>query len=215
LHAAAADTKPERRSHRLDDQEPPPFSSARQAMAFATRRAGGPLRPLMNRMGDRSSGGGAGLSGLDAAAQAGMVLNAVGGLGRLARACLVAGSAPRLLPCGCRRPCCCGRMINDDWRDAVEVVSAEAALRVIAIEMRSRELRSAVVVRIYSGREITFLEMGRRFAADPDTISKYHRALHAWLMGAPARGEAPAAEGVDRAAWREADQALRDRGIVG
>ena len=85
------------------------FRSTQDALLFAFRHAGQAYdRPLMLRMADASRGSGAGLAGLDGAAQAGMIRAEVAALGRLHEAVLVARFADRAIPCQCKAACCSG-----------------------------------------------------------------------------------------------------------
>lgn len=204
-------------------EDDPPFHTTRHAVTFAVTRAGAPLRPLMNRMADGAPGG-SGLSRLDAAAQAGMILGAIGGLGDLARSLLIAGAAPKTLPCDCRRWCCSGRGINEDWRDAIEsITSAAERLGVFSLANSGggavrigRAARSAIVIKIYSRSPITFTDISRKTDVSADALARHHRVVLGWLMGRPGwRVGETRDEGADPLAWRAADELLRDRGIVG
>ena len=96
------------------------FRSTQDALLFAFRHAGQSYdRPLMLRMADAARGSGAGLAGLDGAAQAGMIRAEVAALGRLYEAALVARFADRSIPCQCKAACCSGERLNGEWINAV------------------------------------------------------------------------------------------------
>ena len=69
------------------------------------------------------SKGGKGLGGLDGAAQAGMIRAEVTKLDRLEQAFIVARFAPASVPCDCGRSCCSGKRSNEEWTQAIGVLS--------------------------------------------------------------------------------------------
>jgi hypothetical protein len=196
------------------DRLEPYFPNAAAAIRFAVTRVGSPQRPASSRMLDASLGGRS-LSGLDAVAQAGMILNALEPLGRLPVATLIAASAPRTLPCYCRRPCCSGHRLHQSWGEAVHTITEEAR-RVLPPEARlaTYALRAAIVVKIYGGHK-SFREIADQVDVAVDTVSDYHRAIHRWLLGAKAGKWGEGLEGIEPLAWREAETVLRQVGIVG
>lgn len=202
--------------------EPPPFRSARAAILFAVTREGSPSRPLASRMVatriDVTSGG-RDFVGLDGAAQAGMILSVIEGLGRVPMAIVVAETAPRSTPCHCRAPCCMGKKANRYWRDAIDTLAQDSAS---LFPPRVRyALRAELLVKIFSKTgsghtSVTLKAVADDLEMDVDTVSKHHKAMVRWLNGAPAsRGGDPPVEGASTAAWREAEDALRTVGIVG
>lgn len=192
--------------------EEPPFHSAQAAIRFAVTREGSPGRPLASRMVDTVVGG-RGFVGFDGAAQAGIILSHIEALGRVPFAALVALCAPPVTSCHCGRPCCSGRRSNALWREAINTLAEEAS-EVLPSRV-SYAMRSEILVKIY-GRSLTLKRIADDLQVDVDTVSKHHRAVQRWLAGAPAgrHGES-AIEGVETAAWREAETVLREAGIVG
>jgi hypothetical protein len=101
------------------------FDSAHAALVFAFNFSGQhydtpPLARLaasLNR--GLSSSSGKGLTGLDGAAQAGMIRAEIALLGPLAESVLAARFAPSYHPCSCRSACCSGRKTNPEWINAV------------------------------------------------------------------------------------------------
>jgi hypothetical protein len=71
------------------------------------------------------------------------------------------------------------------------------------------------MVKIYGGQKTSFVDIGRSLKVDQDTVSKYHRIVLRWLMGAPGGKHGPAIDGVQPTAWRDAETLLRNVGIVG
>lgn len=101
------------------------FDSAHAALVFAFNFSGQHYdRPPLARLADKVSRGadvstGKGLSGLDGAAQAGMIRAEIATLGSLAESVLTARFAPSYHPCSCRSACCGGRKTNPEWINAV------------------------------------------------------------------------------------------------
>ncbi len=196
----------------------PLFHSAQQALVFAVTCDGSPARPVQSRMVDATNGSRE-LAGLDGAAQAGMILNSLEGLGKLPVATMIASCAPRTLPCSCRAPCCSGHRINRSWHAAVDLIAHEA--HTVIAEQSERKakasyaVRSAIMVKIYGGQRTTFVDIGTSLKVDPDTVSKYHRIVLRWLMGAAGGKHGPAVDGVQPTAWRDAETLLRNVGVVG
>jgi hypothetical protein len=73
------------------------FGSAQQALLFAMTLDGNPARPVQSRMVDATNGSRE-LAGLDGAAQAGMILNALKGLGKLPVATMIASCTAPYAP---------------------------------------------------------------------------------------------------------------------
>lgn len=206
------------------------FNDARSALRFAVCLEGSPERPAMNRLWDKMAGG-RGLAGLDAAAQAGMILHILKGLGPLYFAALVADGAPHSRPCGCRRPCCSGKTIVPEWRDAIDTLCYEAVrlmphaadpidghpvLRFDSVLPSgvAFELRAAIVRKLFGRGPSTLRRIAELTDYSEDTVQRHHRALLRWLRGGRAGSNQQAEEGVVSAAWREAESALKDAMIV-
>ncbi len=191
--------------------EPALFESADQAVRFAMTRMGSPRRPASSRMVDATGSKGT-MTPVEAAAQAGMIMNVVEGAGRLAVAILIATTAPRMMPCSCGRPCCSGRAINREWHQALDLIAHEARPHA----KTSYALRSLCVMKIYeSGQSTTLVQIAKELNMDVDTVSKHYRAIQAWLKGVKAGKKCEPIEGIETRVWGEAESALRDAGIVG
>lgn len=219
------------------DGDPPLFTNAAKAVRFAVTRMGSPSRPVMNRMSDASLPD-TGLAGLDGAAQAGIIMSVLHELGIVYEAALVAASAPRMLNCACRRPCCSGRAFNATWNAAINTLCDEMVIMklrgggllvtakgpVAAYALLTNEAVSQVdcehaiklgaVLKIY-GSNLTLVKISAETGKHPDTVGKYHQAIHRWLKGATAGRHSEGVEGVEPKAWKEAETRLRDLGIVG
>lgn len=191
----------------------PMFASAKAAVVFAIMRDGSPSRPFysthldkMTLIGINSSG----LSTLDAAAQAGIIMAVlVRGLGGSSVSALVAASAPHMVPCSCERECCSGHRVFRPWRYAIDYLVQASQEE---CEAKSA-LRRDLLVKIYDRGRLD--EIAKQYDLEETDIVEHHRALLRWLRGAKGkRGEA-GIEGLERKAWREAESVLRDHRIVG
>lgn len=187
------------------ESDPPPFRSAHDALKFAITRAGRYPRPSLSRMLDTSSAGGM-FGGYDGDAQAGMVMQAVRPMGKLAIAVLAVKVASVTTSCLCKRACCSGRQVNPLWGESVHVI-ADAAPVPCAVNVRD-----ALVMKIYSNRT-TLQRISEEYYLEIDTVAKYHRSMLKWLQGV--RGKEIPIPGVDSQAWIDAEALLRDAGLVG
>lgn len=190
-----------------------PFRTAHDAIKFAVTRDGGVTRPPSSRMLDAMMPA-SDFAGQDGAAQAGMILNALEPIGRLAVSTLIASATPKTIPCECRRPCCCGHKLSSHWRTAIDTITFHAKHALPAGSKLNYGLREAIILKIY-GDPSTYKDIAESLLVDEETVSRHHRAILAWLRGAKARRNVEAIEGVEPAAWREAESILRDANIVG
>lgn len=200
--------------------DPAPFHSAEAALRFALTREGQPGRPLASRMTD-ASGPRSSFVGLDAAAQAGMIVGALQPIGRVKYAVLCAKVAPSTVPCACRRACCRGWLPNQVWNEAIGVLAYAAGKLDVCAGSHFR-LRQAIIAKVCSEephhrhKAVTLAAIAKELEVDVGMVSDRHRAIVTWLRGKKAGrdGSAPQ-EGLVSAAWRRAEDALRDAGIVG
>ncbi|MDE2100458.1 MAG: hypothetical protein KGL39_24615 [Patescibacteria group bacterium] len=183
----------------------PPFTNAKAALRFAVNFKGSPAKPFVTRMMGGRLFVVSEYAGLDGAAQAGMIINAVGDLPRLHLSMLFAGSAHPMLPCDCNNLCCSGKKVNLDWLTALEEIRRGSDRD---LKMIDREVRRLLIARFY-GRNVTLVKLAYRFNIHLNTICRYHKLLHTWLTGSRDY------MGQDVKAWMWADERLRDVGIIG
>ena len=216
--SCAPDTlQPETPMH--DADEPAPFHSAESALRFALSREGQPGRPLASRMTDASGPRGS-FVGLDAAAQAGMILAAVQPIGPVKNAVLRAKVAPSAISCSCRRTCCRGWRPNPLWQEAIGVLAYAATSLQICAGAQYR-LRHAIIAKVcaeephHRQKAITLAAIAAELDLDVEAVSGHHRAIVTWLRGKKAgRDGSPPIEGLINVAWQRAEDVLRDAGIV-
>jgi hypothetical protein len=146
------------------------FSSAHAAMKFAFNFQGLPSLSVMNRMGQEPSGmPGKGLSGLDGAAQAGIVRYKVSTLGMLHEAILIADIAPRSQPCPCRSACCSGQARNQEWSDAINWLCDNVRVEALDGHNTDHKLRR-VAVESFFGAKHTATKIAGDLKKDRSTI---------------------------------------------
>ncbi len=191
--------------------EVPQFASAHAAVKFAVNIVGRPMRPTMNRMSDKS-GGGNGLTDIDAAGQAGIIMAKIRDLGDVMAAALIARSATRVLKCECKRPCCKGEYTNSEWLSAIDVLARKCYEKPCGCHT-SYFVRSTMVRRIY-GEMHTFVSIAELTEYDRDTISVHHARIHRWLLGQKASGVYAAKDGIENIGWNKIETSLKAANIV-
>lgn len=167
----------------------PLFKSAHAALVFALNYSMQQYdRPLLNRIasGELTAGmapaGGKGLSGLDGAAQAGMIRNELAQLSPIQQAALVASIAPQQLPCDCRVSCCSGWKINQEWANAMSALTTAAAAGALSGCLSNGRLRSMLIQRLF-GAKVTLSKLAEDHRVDERTVSAHHAKLKRWLFG--------------------------------
>jgi len=189
----------------------PLFTSAEAAVKFAVNITGRPLRPAMNRVADKG-GTGNGMTDIDAAGQAGIIMAKVRALGVTMAAAITARSARRMLKCECKRPCCSGELTNSVWLSAVDVLAKESYAKPCGCHA-SYYIRSTLVKKIY-GQQQVLAELAEETEYDRNTISAHYGRIHRWLLGQKATGVYAEKEGVENQAWAKLDANLKNSGIV-
>lgn len=160
------------------------FRSAHAALVFALHYSMQQYdRPLMNRVAaGPAKEEGKGLSGLDGAAQAGMIRAELARLAPLHQAVLVANIAPQQVPCECRAACCGGWKTNPEWSDAISELTTVAAAAALAGCVSNGRLRSALIQRLL-GAKATLADLAARHDVDEKTAGAHSAKLKRWLFG--------------------------------
>ena len=161
----------------------PVFETTRHALVFAFRFSSeqygeGTLGKLLRR----GAGSGRGLSGLDGAGQAGMVLAAVWRLKDIERAAIVARFSPRSEPC----PCCGGAKMPDIWREAVETL-AEWCIPTGVSNIRCRR---ALVGKYFGLPGVEFAALAAAHQINRKTVAEHYRAMVRLLADVEALAQA-------------------------
>lgn len=151
---------------------------------------------------------GKGLSGIDGAAQAGMVRAEMAKLTATQRALLIGRYALPELICTCGRPCCCGNMPNPEWSDAVSLLAREAT-PLFAGRLTYFRLRQRLIGNTLLGARMTDTGLAAEYGVHRQTVAEHAAKIHVALLGTRQQtGE------VDRA-YARVDALLQKAGIVG
>ena len=129
------------------------FDSAFDALRFALAYQGRHQAPLMNRVMAAGSKPGKGLGGDDGAGQAGLIRASLDQLAKLQKAVLIARIAPDAWPCSCVRPCCSGVTPNEEWTNAIAVLTDESRQHAFAGTTADRVARRAIIVRHFRPKD--------------------------------------------------------------
>lgn len=179
------------------------FRSTHEALRFAyTFSSEAYERPMMNRMADKPSRGGRGLSGLDGAGQAGLILAEVLQLPGHGQHALTARYAPKGYPCGCRAPCCSGHRTSKEWRAAVSVL-ADYVLHEALVGMLSHYRMRVALVERWFGVSMSVVSLAALCGVDRDTVAAHNERIVKVLKAEEAK------------AWHAIDERLRERGLIG
>lgn len=159
-------------------EEDPLFRTHTGALLFALNYTHGGIKApsLTALMGGTRKG--RGLSGLEGAAQAGMIQLELRQLSDVRRALLVGRYAVPRTPCTCRAPCCRGYRENPDWGDAVRWL-AEYVLDFSGV-VSHYHFRQALVRRHF-GIRVTFLTMAAECGVHRHTASEQYKKVHEHL----------------------------------
>ncbi|MEX3628437.1 MAG: DNA-binding protein [Burkholderia sp.] len=178
------------------------FSSAHSALVFAFNFSGQCYdRPMMNRLAQPAVGNGKGLSGLDGAAQAGMIRAKLRTLGRLHENILIARTAPKTIPCDCGSPCCAGHRTNLEWFDAAGYLT-EHAKGALAGCFAHYRLRSAIIQK-YFGVKISMVEIADDCEVSRTTANDHNAKVVKLLKAEESK------------AWAAIEDKFQAAGIVG
>lgn len=180
--------------------EQPLFDDAESALKFAFNYSGGnlPETPLAKLI-KGTPGSGGNLSGIDGAAQAGMISALLAhGLKEQEVAGLTPGQqcfvAARFLshstPCDCRSPCCVGYRRSMEWDAAVNWIAEQALCRLSGCISNVR-LRRGIVAR-YFGQRINIGELAEHCRVSRDRASDHNGKMVGWLKEQEGRARAEA-----------------------
>lgn len=197
------------------DQEPL-FASAHNALLFAFNFSDQQYdRPLMNRMADDPiSYVSKGLSGMDGAAQAGMIMSKLLKLPALYQYIVFAAYAPKTISCPCNKPCCIGTKPNQEWLACIRMIEEAAITQALAGCVSHRVLRRGIVQRAFGDKSIVLADIAEEAGVTQNTATNHNSRVRLWLHGQPARKGHEAVEGVKSMAMRAIEDALIDFGMV-
>ncbi|MDR6384950.1 DNA-binding protein [Paraburkholderia caribensis] len=151
---------------------------------------------------------GKGLSGVDGAAQAGMIRAELDKLTPLQRALIVGRYALPDMVCTCGRACCCGRMPNPEWSEAISLL-ARAMTPLFAGRSTYFRLRQRLIGNALLGARMTDSSLALGYGVHRQTVAEHAAKIETALLGTRHQiGE------LDRA-YAHIDALLRDVAIVG
>lgn len=193
----------------------PLFESTHNALTFAFNFSDQQYdRPLMNRLASNPVNHvSKGLSGMDGAAQAGMIVSRVMLMPALSQYIIFAQYAPIQLDCGCRRSCCIGKRPNPLW-DEVIIEISQAAIGAMSGVVTHRVLRTAIVRKLFGDKShrADVLQAADRCGLEERQAYNHQAAIKRWLDGTRGRKGSP---GVRVIANEHIQRLLIDSGIVG
>lgn len=150
---------------------------------------------------------GKGLSGMDGAAQAGMVRAELAKLTPTQRALLIGRYALPDVVCTCGRPCCCGHRPNPEWSEAVSQLARETT-PLFAGRLTYFRLRQTLIGNALLGVRVTDASLAAEFGVHRQTVADHGTKIEGALLGTRHQtGE------FDRA-YARVDALLHDAGIV-
>lgn len=189
------------------------WPDALSAIRWACAVTGRPGRPYSSRMIDSWREGG---DATDAAGQAGMIFRRLWELRGASMASLVARAVPPRLKERCRHCGSEGRLLDPDWKEAVDVLAAAALAA--GVGGRSYDLRVALLHRFYAGHQ-SYRQIAQEVSkadapVDDATTARYGKALKAWL-GVREKGDSSdPTEGIEPKAHAKATELLTAAGLI-
>lgn len=162
------------------------FRSAHDALVFAFNYSGQQYgRTPVNRIAAPVTRQGKGLSGVDGAAQAGMIRSELKSLGKIPEAILTARFAQQTSQCGCGKSCCIGKRPNTEWTGAINLLADHLRDEVLKGCSTTWDMRIQYVMRQFTKRtdRVSFSELAQRNSRHIDTISNHNAAVTRFFNG--------------------------------
>lgn len=197
--------------------EPGLFDTARDAIVFAFNHSNQCYdRPIMNRLAAPSPLGGRGLGGVDGAAQAGMILLELQGLGDLDQAIITARCAPRTLPGTESHQFFRQERANRIWTSAITYLASHVRTAALGGCTSDSRMRHEYVIRYFStAREkISFEELAETYGFHRQTVSAHANRVARYFGGPRVRRNGDDDIGAEGRAMARLEDQLQARGIV-
>ena len=162
----------------------PLFRSIDDALRFAfdPQRSGQCERPAASRMSDKRLGTPGALSGLDGAAQAGMIRKSLSRLPYVQQSLLVARYAPSSIKCECKHECCRGWTPNPQWQASVRLVADCVTKEALDGCTVDRQLLLGILAKLY-GKKISVILVAEEQGVSSGTASNHTAKVKRWLLG--------------------------------
>src|SRR5690554_4052324 len=135
-------------------------------------------RPLMNRLADTPiTTVTKGLSGMDGAAQAGMIFAKLEHMPPLYQFIVFATYAPRTIPCNCRHSCCSGHKRNELWHACIRMIEEAAITQALAGCVSHRVLRRGLVERAFGDKSKTLAQLAKAADVSETTANSHNQKV--------------------------------------
>lgn len=168
---------------RTDIAAEPLFTSAHAALVFAFNFNMQQYdRPLMNKLAGTPAGGGKGLSGIDGAAQAGMIRAELDRLNPIRKAMVTASIAPRQVYAGKSDPGKGEWRPNPEWQTAIMTISWDMASSALSGCISNRALRAGIVARCF-GAKVNLSELAEYCEVAQNTATNHYQRIRNYLNG--------------------------------
>jgi hypothetical protein len=125
---------------------------------------------------------------------------------------LIARVAPHAVPCECRHACCSGYKPNEEWVNAILVLT-QRAISELSGHLSHYLLRRGIIEKFF-GAKHSIADLADQCAVNRDTASAHNAKLVRWLKGMPAKGSTAAITGAEGRAWIQIGERLQDAGMV-
>jgi hypothetical protein len=152
------------------EQKEPLFHATHGALMFAFNFVHGSLKKSTLAQLLPPGRPGRGLSGLDGAAQAGMIKAEVDELQAAHKSMIAARFAPANSPCACRSSCCSGYRENREWQEAVHWLAEYTLSEGLTGTISHVRIRRALVTK-YFGVRTSLVEIAMACGVNRDTVS--------------------------------------------
>lgn len=204
----------------------PLFSSAHAAIVFALNYNHQQYdKPLMNRLSWGAMPQGKGLSGIDGAAQAGMIRGLLGRLSDLECAMLIAYCAPKQIPIpgshtgtkfvGGQQVRPTQWSTNPEYQAALRQIANTYQIHTLtSVDHQSvRALRLALVCRCF-GESVSLQALSDKYSIPYRTIKRMHAGVRDYLLGKRGGYGETATLGAIQQALNKVENMLREQGVI-
>ena len=199
----------------LSDHTDPLFKDAHEALVYAYNFSHQqyPRSPMSKAI--LQSRAGRGLGGLDGAAQAGMIRAEVEQLDRLERAFIVARFAPASVPCDCGRSCCSGNRPNEEWTNAIGILSLHLKEVVLFGCKTTIDMRVDYLKRFFLQKNtcLSIEALGEKHCVVKNTICRHLAEVKSFFLGNVVNGDR--SPGLEERAMTAITDRLEQAGIIG
>lgn len=199
----------------LSDHTEPLFKDVHEALVYAYNFSHQqyPRSPMSKAI--LQSRAGRGLGGLDGAAQAGMIRAEVTNLDRLEQAFIVARFAPASAPCDCGRSCCSGKRSNEEWTQAIGILSLHLRNVVLSGRQTTIGMRYDYIARRFlpKKRRPKIDDLAKKHGVCEKTIRNHVKDVNKFFDGHVVNGTR--SPGLEERAMTAITDRLEQAGMIG